>query len=119
MLKRWVEKIETKEKMKHWTIEPSRERPYFFPFLQYVTKTRLHLTLPAEMLQSNSKINHARLKQRVNDKGGCMVASSKFVVMNLIIRCRESDDLMLPYRDTQALQVNDSDDSHFEWLISH
>lgn len=67
-LKAWTEKVESKEKMKYWSLEPSLERPYFFPFVQYVTKTRLHLSLPKEMLRPNSKINIASLKRRINDK---------------------------------------------------
>lgn len=35
-----------KEKMKRWLIPYSNDNAYFFPFLQYVTKTRLTLNLP-------------------------------------------------------------------------
>jgi len=65
---RYEEKEVSKENMKHWFLEPSINRPYFFPFVQYVTKTRLHLTLPEEVLQANEKVDHVRLKRRINDK---------------------------------------------------
>jgi len=64
----WVEKIESKEKMKYWIIEPSRERPYFFPFLQYVTKTRLSLSPTEGMIQTNPNIDYASLQHRVNER---------------------------------------------------
>ena len=70
MYKMFVEKQFSKETMKHWTLEPSRERPYFFPFVQYVTKTRLHRTLPAQMIEPNPNLDLVGLKQRLAETGG-------------------------------------------------
>jgi len=70
----WQNKYESKEKMKHWLLEPSRDRPYFFPFVQYVTKTRLHRSLPPELVQSHSKVDQGRLKKRVENAVSMMEA---------------------------------------------
>ena len=66
---RFQNKTESKETMKHWVLEPSRDRPYFFPFVQYVTKTRLHRSLPPEVTRSNPQIDVGKLKKLVSETG--------------------------------------------------
>lgn len=59
----------TKETMKRWHIAASRDQPYLFPFLQYITKTQLHLQLPKEyVLTPESQASISNLKRRVSDR---------------------------------------------------
>jgi len=70
----WTEKYITKETFKYWHIEPTRDLPYFFPFLQYVTKTRLHHTLPAKLLKRDPNVDIDKLTKRVADSARLMEA---------------------------------------------